>query len=189
MRRTTLLLLPVALPFSAGALALRLLLHHAPSRIAKDLAQPLPVVTSWGSFGAACFTVLALTIALSAVALIVAMLRLARTEEHASDAPSRDGGARHAVACVATLALAGAFAWPAIFSSDPYAYAAYGSLALHGFDPYAPVAATVHGPLVDAARYQWNGAFPPCVYGPLFVTLAAAIVAATAAGGAALTLG
>ena len=52
----------------------------------------------------------------------------------------------------AAATLAAALAWPVVFSSDAYAYAAYGELTQRGIDPYVPLAANVHGTFVDLAR-------------------------------------
>ncbi len=69
-------------------------------------------------------------------------------------------------------------AWcaPVLFSSDVYAYAAYGEIARSGLDPYAPAPVPASDVVVRAAQWQWGGAFPICVYGPAFVGLARAIV-------------
>src|ERR1700693_2044772 len=58
---------------------------------------------------------------------------------------------------LAASALIAAFSWPIVFSSDVYAYAAYGDLTLHGHNPYIPVSAAYHDRFVDAARWQWGG--------------------------------
>jgi hypothetical protein len=88
---------------------------------------------------------------------------------------------------IAAFAAAGLFvAWcsPLLFSSDVYAYAAYGELARIGLNPYAPIPANIDDPLVRAAQMQWISAFPICVYGPLFVGFAQAVVAVFASFGA-----
>ena len=172
---------PVAVTFAAGALAERAVLARAPHALARDLAQPLPVATAWHAYGTLCFGVLAATVAAAALALGGAVLATL----HGAAVPGRVGPA---LVTVAALALASALAWPVAFSSDVYAYAAYGALAGAGSDPYAPVGAGVHGALIDLARYQWGGPFPPCVYGPLFVALARGVVALTAPAGPAAVL-
>ena len=153
----------VVASFWSGAGAMRVLLASAPHRIAVDLAQPLPVVTAWGDFGVRAFAVLAASLLCAAAALAAAVRWMPREP---------DRRARFAVIVAAAAALAGAAAWPCTFSSDPYAYAAYGESAARGIDPYRPLAATVHGTSIDAARWQWGGAYPPCVYGPVFVGFA-----------------
>ena len=90
---------------------------------------------------------------------------------------------------IAVFAVAGLFvAWcsPLLFSSDVYAYAAYGELWRIGRNPYEAIPAGIADPLVRAAQVQWITAFPICVYGPLFVGLAR-VVASTFAGFGPLT--
>lgn len=164
--RARLALFAIPVTFFAGAVAARVALAAHPARIEIDLAQPQPVVTGWGNFGALFAALLLLTL-LGATLALVAFLRIARA------------GARFPLALVfasATVALAAAYAWPAIFSSDAYAYAAYGELARLGIDPYALRPPHLHDPFARAANWQWSGAFPPCVYGPGFVAIAAALV-------------
>jgi hypothetical protein len=73
-------------------------------------------------------------------------------------------------------------AWfaPVLFSSDVYAYAAYGELARLGLDPYVRVAPNSSDALVADAIWQWSGTLPVCVYGPAFVWVAKTIVGALA---------
>src|SRR4029077_16976547 len=66
------------------------------------------------------------------------------------------------------------------FSSDVYAYAAYGGVARRGADPYVNAVMDRRNPLLAAAAWQWSGALPLCVYGPAFVGMARAVVAALA---------
>jgi len=155
----------VPLAFAAGAVASRVLLRAEPQRWTADLSQPLVVVTAWRDYGLDFFVIFALTIALAALALGIA-LGLGR--ERAA------GPSLAATLVLAASALIAAFSWPIVFSSDVYAYAAYGDLTLHGHNPYIPVSAAYHDRFVDAARWQWGGgSFPPCVYGPAFVGIAA----------------
>jgi hypothetical protein len=163
---------PIPALLLAGAGAARLAMGLAPARIAPDRAQPLLVVTAWGSFGTLAFAVLAATVALAALALVIALARVGPL------------GA-HEVAWVCALALGACAFWPFLFSSDVYAYAAYGDLAARGITPYALAPTGMHDALLDAARWQWGGRHvPPCVYGPAFVLFARAIVTATNAVGA-----
>jgi len=165
---------PIA-PLAAG-LAARALLARAPARLAVDLAQPLVVVTAWGSFGAGLFALWAAGIAAGALALTFLCLRAARV---GGDLPSGSRGRTALVLC-AGLGLAAGLAWPCVFSSDVYAYAAYGDQALHGQNPYRPAPAAAHDAYLDAARWQWTRiSFPACVYGPVFVAAGAAAVAVT----------
>jgi hypothetical protein len=176
-------LFAIAAAFALGAGAAQALAaRHAPG-VSIDFAQPVVVVTAWGRYGSACFAVLAATVACAALALLIVVRNAG-----APPGAGRLGAARPApprvaaIALAAAAALAAALAWPFVFSSDVYAYAAYGWLAGHGGDPYLPVPRAAHGAFVEAARFQWGGSFPACVYGPAFVTLARAAVAAT--GGA-----
>lgn len=177
--RSRLALGAVPLAFAAGSLAERAWLLRAPHGIAPDLAQPLPVATAWHGYGIAGLAILVATVFAAAAGLVAAVRAIG------PDAGPRDAAL---VAIVAAAALAAAGTWPVVFSSDVYAYAAYGSLALAGHDPYAAVPASVHGPFIDAARIQWSGPFPPCVYGPLFVALARTGVALLQPAGVAATL-
>ncbi len=157
----------VPLVFLAGAAVARAMLAEAPERLTLDLAQPVVVVTAWGAFGARLFTVLALTFAVAAAAVVAgAHLRVAGDAEPPL---------WPIVACAA-LALGAGFLWPCLFSSDVYAYAAYGDDVLHGRDPYLRAPAELRDPFIDAARLQWGGTFPACVYGPLFVAVAGGVV-------------
>lgn len=167
--------------FALGAAAARGVLERAPPAIARDLAQPLPVVTSWGAYGAWCFATLALAIVLATLALVAVLRAIPR------DGLAHGVGAG-AVVAFAALALAAAACFPFTFSSDPYAYAAYGEMAARGLDPYALVAPNVHGTSIDAARYQWGGRYPVCVYGPAFVAFARALWSATTPFGPAATV-
>jgi hypothetical protein len=173
-------LLPIPLVFAAGALGAHLWLAHAPQRFAADLAQPFVIVTAWGTYGAGAFALLAATMLGAAVALVTAARGLLR-DPRASDAG--------AVVAIAALAIAAAFAWPFAFSSDTYAYAAYGAMVRDGLDPYSLLPARAHGAFYEAARWQWSGTYPVCVYGPAFVAIAAAAVATFGSLGVGPTLG
>ena len=173
--RTTAAASTLALAFAAGACVARTLVASAPPLARVGLAQPLPVVDTWGAFGGACFAILAATIAIASVALVVLLRSIA------ADGTRVNG---LGVCVVATIALAGAAVWPFVFSSDTYAYAAYGEMAARGFDPYVLAPLGARGLSIDAARVQWHGDFPVCVYGPAFVALARVIWSATHAWGA-----
>ncbi|MBC5810621.1 MAG: DUF2029 domain-containing protein [Candidatus Eremiobacteraeota bacterium] len=154
----------------AGAIGARVALARPPVKAWTDLAQPLPVVTAWGTLGLVPFAWLAFAVAAGACAIVSTWGRPA----------ARGPSLRLTLACAA-LTLAAALAWPVVFSSDVYAYAAYGDAMLHGLDPYAAPAPTMHDAFFDAARWQWGGAtFPACVYGPAFVALATLLTAASA---------
>lgn len=162
--------LSIALAFLAGALLCRYWLLAPPARIAADLAQPLPVVTYWHGFGTLMW--LALAGAVGAAAIAYALLLRALL---AGDEPDVRRSLRETSAASA-LAIAAAFTFPVVFSSDVYAYAAYGAMALHGIDPYAHARLTLHDPLVTAAIWQWGNPPPVCVYGPAFVLVAKFLV-------------
>ena len=155
--------LALALVLAAGALISRVLLAHAPPQFAVDLAQPLPVATNWGAYGAWMWLVLAATLGaafLIYAALVREPLSLVRT----------------LAACA--LALCAGLWWLPLLSSDVYAYAAYGEMARLGLNPYAHHAA--HGDaLIAAANWQWRPVLVPiCVYGEAFVALARALAGA-----------
>ena len=103
---------------------------------------------------------------------------------------TQGGGFSTAAGLVAFVVFALACAWaaPALFSSDVYAYAAYGELARLGHDPYAHAALPNGSPIFAAAVVQWGNPPPACVYGPLFVALASVVVWMTAAQGTAIVL-
>jgi hypothetical protein len=146
----------IPLAVAAGAAASRLVLAHAPPRIATDLAQALPVATAWGTYGALLWTILAATLAFCGIAYADALR---------SPVPLRDTWYACALSCLA------GFAWLPLFSSDVYAYAAYGELARLGFDPYTHARPGAHDAVIAAADWQWSGLAPICVYGPAFVAL------------------
>ncbi|MBV8345778.1 MAG: hypothetical protein JO190_12415 [Candidatus Eremiobacteraeota bacterium] len=131
-------------------------------------AQPLLVVTNWGAHGALPLAILLLAIAAAGMAYAYALARAS-----ALSVP--------AVAGIAAAALAAAWCSPLLFSSDVYAYAAYGELARLGLSPYAHAPANMHDALLRDAAWQWSSStFPICVYGPAFVALARAVVEALA---------
>jgi hypothetical protein len=162
-------LFSIAAVFACGAAVARAVAAHHPAAVSIDFAQPLVVVTAWGAYGTLCFAVLAGTVGCATLAL-VAIVR----DSEAFAAPA------FAIGLAAALALAALATWPFVFSSDVYAYAAYGSLDRVGIDPYAVLGQYVREPFTDAARWQWGGhTFPACVYGPAFVSLARLVVALT----------
>lgn len=120
---------------------------------------PLVVVTTWGARGASYLGLLFVVIAAAGVAYARVLPR-----SHRLTLP----------ALIAIVALALAVAWcaPVLFSSDVYAYAAYGELARLGLNPYVHAPLARNDALIADAAWQWGGAFPVCVYGPAFVALA-----------------
>ena len=150
--------------FAAASVAARAVTRNPPLRLHADFAQPLVVVTNWGVFGAALVAVLIVALAVAGTSYV----SLLRTH----DAPSPG-----ALVLTSLAALLAASLVPVLFSSDVYAYAAYGALANRGIDPYLRAPALPHDALVSLATWQWGGALPPCVYGPAFVGLAQFVVA------------
>lgn len=162
----------VAVIFFVGAIVSRLWLIHAPANLSIDLAQPLVVATWWGAFGAQLLVILYLTLALAFAAYLRAL---------------RAPPSLRTTVIISAFALAAGLFWQPIFSSDIYAYAAYGEMALRGINPYSH--ATMLGdPFVVAAQWQWSGNLPVCVYGEAFVLIASALVALTKSFGVAATL-
>ncbi|MBV9719528.1 MAG: hypothetical protein JOZ77_09415 [Candidatus Eremiobacteraeota bacterium] len=123
------------------------------------VGQPLVVVTDWGARGALPLALLCASIGAAAFFYWRAL--------HRAQPPAFG----LLLAC-ATLALAIAWSSPVLFSSDVYAYAAYGEMARLGLNVYAHAPAASADVLIHAAQAQWVSAFPICVYGPAFVTLA-----------------
>jgi alpha-1,6-mannosyltransferase len=66
---------------------------------------------------------------------------------------------------------------PPLFTRDPYAYIAYGLLALRGFNPYSASPSMLSGPVPDNVHQFWIDT--PAVYGPLFISIAKAVVSIT----------
>jgi hypothetical protein len=157
--------------FACVAIIIRMLLVQTPPAIAADLAQPLVVVTAWHEYGARIFVTLLAAFALGTTGY-VAVLRYLLKSTHPD--------ARRtllAIVAVSASAIACAFAVPVLFSSDIYAYATYGEMALRGINPYSHAALPSGDPLFAAAIWQWSNPPPACVYGPLFVEAARALVA------------
>ncbi len=132
---------------------------------------PLVVVTNWGAQGVPFLG--ALLLALAAGAFLY-WRALRRTQ---SLSPI-------VIFIAATAALAAAWLVPVLFSSDVYAYAAYGEMTRLGLNPYAHAPLDTSDALVRAAQFQWGSAFPICLYGPAFVGLAWLLVTAFAPLGA-----
>ncbi len=166
------LAIPVAF-FSATILG-RIWLASAPRAIATDLAQALPVATYWHAFGSSLWLELFFGVACSGIAYVLLLRFLLAGEV-------RRFPATIAWICAASLlAIAACLAFPVIFSSDVYAYAAYGAMSLHGLDPYARTILSANDPVFAAAIWQWSNPLPVCVYGPAFVALAQGIVVSLA---------
>jgi len=128
-----------------------------------EVPQPLLVATEWGAAA-----VVPLGSLLAVVALSGFFYR--RALRRASAPPLA------LVLALAACGLAAACFSPVLFSSDAYAYAAYGEMARIGLNPYALAPMATHDAIVRAAQLQWVTAFPICVYGPAFVAFARLIV-------------
>jgi hypothetical protein len=160
------LLLPAG--FALGAAACTYALRQAPAAITTDLAQPLPVVTYWQSFGALMWLTLLGAVGLGCIGYIATIARIVRGEMVSIAL----------LAIVSACACAAALAFPVVFSSDVYAYAGYGAMELHGIDAYSHARITARDPILDAMVWQWGNPPPVCVYGPAFLLLTKEIVAA-----------
>ncbi len=88
----------------------------------------------------------------------------------------RDGETRTVLTASAWWALPLLVA-PPLFSRDLYAYAGQAQLVLSGLDPYAVGPSAAPGPLADEVDDVWLDT--PSPYGPVFLRLAAGIVALT----------
>ncbi len=154
------------------------MLHSAPSAVGVDLAQPLVVVTYWQQSGAQMWLALALAVAIASVGYVAVLRSSASTSLGVVRYLTMTTGRYLTMTClVAALACAAALVFPVVFSSDVYAYAGYGDMALHGISPYAHAHIAARDPLLDAMLWQWGNPPPMCVYGPAFVWLAQAVVA------------
>ena len=129
--------------------------------------QPLNVVTDWGAAAAVPLAAVIAAIAAGASAYCYALRR-------ARPLPLLG------IVLASGAAMAIAFCVPVLFSSDVYAYAAYGEMARLGMNPYAHPPAGTDDPIVRAAQLQWITAFPICVYGPAFVAFARVVMSALA---------
>ncbi len=67
---------------------------------------------------------------------------------------------------------------PPVFSRDAYLYIAYGTLPLHGYDPYTVGPGILDvDPVVDNVDSFWQAT--PAPYGPLFILLAKGVISVT----------
>jgi len=158
-----------------------MLREAAPREIVPDLTQPLVVVTGWGAYGRIVFEVLLAMLAAATIAYYHAIRHL------------WDDDVRYELHVWTIVSIAGAAAlcaWlvPYTFSSDVYAYAAYGELARLGQNPYGHVVLPSANPLFAAAIWQWGNPLPVCVYGPLFVAISQETMAALHAFGTTVQL-
>jgi hypothetical protein len=165
----------VPLAVGAGVLAARALAAYAPAFTASGFAQPIAVATNWHWFGALLLAALGISAAIAGYAYLrtLALLRAG-----SGDAPSI-----WLVVGIAAATLICAWFAPAIFSSDVYAYAAYGEMARTGIAAYSHAPLPAGNPIFAAAVWQWGNPPPACVYGPTFVAIASATLSTFAAFG------
>jgi hypothetical protein len=163
------ILIPGAL--AASALATHVLLRSAPAFAAAGLAQPVAVATNWNVFGALLLGVLCIGVAIAGLAYLRLLVRLRDATGNVSIGT---------VVSIAAIALACTWFAPVLFSSDVYAYAAYGEMLRLGIDPYAHALLPAGHAILQAAIFQWGNPPPACVYGPAFVAVASAAVATLA---------
>lgn len=164
------------LPFAFACTALLswLFVAHPPGALAADFAQPVIIATTWHEFGRALWLLVfagVLAASIPYASAVHALLRgtLSLRLWHICTAS--------ACALIACLTM------PVIFSSDIYAYAAYGWMDAHGISPYTHLPLETHDPLITSAIWQWGNPLPACVYGPLFVWIAKVCVLAGSAWG------
>jgi hypothetical protein len=153
----------------------------APLAAHPGLAQPLAVATSWSAFGTLLWTIAWVGILVATAGYFVVL----RFCLHLHRVPV---AAWWIVAGTCGAALLAALYLPVIFSSDVYAYAAYGDLQAHGISPYAHTQVPLTDPLLRAAVWQWSNPLPVCVYGPLFVEISRSLVLWAASWGVAAPL-
>ncbi|MBV8151542.1 MAG: hypothetical protein JOY59_08295 [Candidatus Eremiobacteraeota bacterium] len=167
-----LVLIPLA--FAAGALASHLVLPFLTANVgARALAQPILVATSWGSAGAFAWAILAATLLFAGLGYAAVLRELGRAEA------SRVAFRAAFIATIAATAAACTFRF--VFSSDLYAYAAYGALVATHQDPYQihlMDRTVLTGPaFTEAIRFEWPS-LPACVYGPIALLLARGLISA-----------
>ena len=159
---------------AVGAIASQQLFPHLvkPARVS---LQPVAVVTGWEWPGVIAWLLYAATMAFAAIGYLRTLRELRRE-------PQTERSRVIAIVAACALALVAAYAFRFMFSSDVYAYAAYGGLAATGVDPYVhrsfPPSQLVNADWTAAIGFEWPS-LPACIYGPAFVAIAQAIVVAT----------
>jgi alpha-1,6-mannosyltransferase len=88
------------------------------------------------------------------------------------DVLARRAGGRAVLSTAVVWMLPMVIAAP-LFSRDPYSYLAYGTLPLHGYDPYTYGPNVLSGPIQQNVHWFWQDT--PAPYGPLFVAVAKAV--------------
>jgi hypothetical protein len=152
-----------------AAIAMRVLLPHAPLGVRVQLSQPLVVLTDAGIFGAVQLSILAIGLIVATAAYLMFMRELSKRQ-------ALDSRAVRLAALAAIGVLTACWLVPVTFSSDVYAYAAYGEAALRGADPFARIVSSGTGQMTAALRMQWGAAVPACVYGWGFIATAAFVM-------------
>jgi hypothetical protein len=165
--------------FAIGSLLEWLVARRAPTALHRDFAQPLAVATAWHSTGLWVLAALFVGVAIAAIGYFAAVRMLLASEL------SRPRSSLFVLATACALGVVAAFFAPILLSSDVYAYAAYGEMALRGIDPYAHARLATGDPIFSATIWQWSNPAPVCVYGPLFVAIAQGVVRLTAFAGVA----
>jgi hypothetical protein len=161
-------MLSVPLVIAFGAIASHVVFPalHKPDAV---LSQPVAVVTAWGWSGVTAWMIYSATMLLAGIAYGFAIARSRETPLIAILAGS-------ALACCAALA------FRFIFSSDVYAYAAYGALSATHHDPYIPHTLPplqlVDAVWTHAIGFEWPS-LPAFIYGPAFLALVHVTVVAT----------
>ncbi len=173
----------IPLAFAVAGEFARVSLSAAPLSIASDLAQPVPVATTWHDFGGSLFLTLLAAVIVAAIAYGIVLRDMAINFYGA-----HVRAILIAIGLIGSVSIVAAMTFPVIFSSDVYAYGTYGQMAAHGINPYSHVPLTLTDPLTRAAIWQWGNPPPLCVYGPAFVWLAKVIVTGFAPAGAAWQL-
>ena len=145
---------------------------HKPEQVA---TQPLAVVTGWGLGGVGAWAIYAVTMACAGIAYWRAIVR-------ARERPADDDTQTIPIRLATAIALVASLAFAFLFSSDVYAYAAYGAIVAGGENPYVyrtfPPAHLVDDTWTRAIGFEWPS-LPACVYGPAFLAIARTIVVLT----------
>lgn len=175
MRRAAFL---VPAGFAGAGLLCRYFMLSTPAAISSDLAQPLAVVTYWRTYGTEMWLALFLAVAIASFGYVMTLRdALAGTFSDARKAVAWCCG-------IGLTALVLAILFPVIFSSDVFAYGAYGDMALRGLDPYSHDPLPANDAMLRAAIWQWGNPPPVCVYGPAFVWIAQTVAGVLAPLGA-----
>ena len=144
--------------------------RRAPASLHVDFSQPLAVATAWHATGLWLLAALAVGAAIAAIGYIATIARLSKAR------PARPRLLLVVLVTACALGVLAAFFAPVMLSSDVYAYATYGEMALRGIDPYSHAKLATSDPMFAATIWQWSNPPPVCVYGPLFVAISKVVV-------------